>query len=244
MNSMVCTIGPSHATYISHEIIGIVNVNADLRKQLVAVEGTAAPSKIVSAIQSTGRDAILRGSGKSNSNDPWPLTSIQNDGLLISCSTGAAVSILETHAPGIPNPVRGLARMVRISPKLTIVDLTVRGLSPGTYYATIRQNGDISRGAASTGGVWQGGDADEEPSGNLGEMKVDKSGNGSVLLDRPVEISELIGRSFVVSQRKEGLVGDDKDTVCGVIARSAGVWENDKTVSPVCMRIRCMLADF
>jgi len=180
-----------------------------LQKQLVAVEGTAAPSKIVSAIQSTGRDAILRGSGKSNS---------------------AAVSILETHAPGVPNPVRGLARMVQISPKLTIIDLTVRGLSPGTYYATIRQNGDISRGAASTGGVWQGGDADEEPRGNVGEVKVDKSGNGSVLLDRPVEIWELIGRSFVVSQTKEGFARNDEDTVCGVIARSAGVWENDKTV--------------
>jgi hypothetical protein len=33
----------------------------------VSIEGSAAPSAIVEAIQSTGRDAILRGSGKSNS---------------------------------------------------------------------------------------------------------------------------------------------------------------------------------
>jgi hypothetical protein len=33
----------------------------------VSVEGTAAPSAIVEAIQATGRDAVLRGSGKSDS---------------------------------------------------------------------------------------------------------------------------------------------------------------------------------
>ena len=40
---------------------------ANLKEQLVSVEGTAAPSAIVDALQASGRDAILRGSGKSNS---------------------------------------------------------------------------------------------------------------------------------------------------------------------------------
>jgi copper chaperone for superoxide dismutase len=47
--------------------IGIRKVTANLKDQLVSIEGTAAPSAIVEAIQSTGRDAILRGSGKSDS---------------------------------------------------------------------------------------------------------------------------------------------------------------------------------
>lgn len=47
--------------------VGIQKVTANLKEQLVSVEGNAAPSAIVEAIQSTGRDAILRGSGKSNS---------------------------------------------------------------------------------------------------------------------------------------------------------------------------------
>jgi copper chaperone CopZ len=47
--------------------IGIHKVSANLKDQLVSVEGTAPPSAIVEAIQSTGRDAILRGSGKSDS---------------------------------------------------------------------------------------------------------------------------------------------------------------------------------
>lgn len=46
---------------------GIEKITADLKEQLVSIEGSAAPSAIVEAIQSTGRDAILRGSGKSNS---------------------------------------------------------------------------------------------------------------------------------------------------------------------------------
>jgi copper chaperone for superoxide dismutase len=42
-------------------------VEAKLEDQLVLVEGTAAPSSIVAAIQDTGRDAIIRGSGLSDS---------------------------------------------------------------------------------------------------------------------------------------------------------------------------------
>lgn len=45
---------------------GINKVDARLKDQLVFIEGTAPPSSIVSAIQATGRDAILRGSGSSN----------------------------------------------------------------------------------------------------------------------------------------------------------------------------------
>lgn len=50
---------------------GIKKVDANLKDQLIFIEGTAPPSSIVSAIQDTGRDAILRGSGTTNST---PLT--------------------------------------------------------------------------------------------------------------------------------------------------------------------------
>lgn len=46
---------------------GIKKVDANLKDQLIFIEGTAPPSSIVSAIQNTGRDAILRGSGTTNS---------------------------------------------------------------------------------------------------------------------------------------------------------------------------------
>ncbi|KAK2628479.1 hypothetical protein QTJ16_001582 [Diplocarpon rosae] len=199
-----------------HKLSGIEKVEANLKDQLVTITGTAAPSAIVAAIQSTGRDAILRGAGGSNS---------------------AAVCILETHSATVSEKVRGLARMVQVSPNLTLIDLSIRGLSPGSYWATVRETGDISDGAISTRGIWS--DAKDldggtiKPRGFLGMVQVGKDGTGSVFLDKPVQIWEMIGRGMVVSKQQGGKVKfekNDEDTLVGVIARSAGVWDNDKTV--------------
>lgn len=152
---------------------------------------------------------------------------------------GSAVCILETHSNTVSNKIRGLARMVQVSPNMTLVDLTINGLSPGKYWATIRQAGDISQGAASTGGIWDslktkvlGPDSPgKHARGIFGSVDVDDKGRGSVFLDRPVAIWELIGRSMVVSQTTEGpFRREDDNTLVGVIARSAGVWDNDKMV--------------
>lgn len=179
---------------------------------MVFIEGTASPSAIVSAIESTGRDAILRGSGKSNT---------------------AGVCILETHAD-VKDPVKGLARMVEVSSGLTLIDLTIKGLTPGIYHATIRERGDISQGAISTGGIWEAlktAAGFKKARGSFGEIKVGKDGKGNAFLDKPFAIWEVIGRSMVVSKEAEGsFTQNDPDTLVGVIARSAGVWDNDKTV--------------
>ena len=194
-------------------MLGVTKVEADLKNQLVLIEGTASPSSIVSAIESTGRDAILRGSGKSNS---------------------AGVCILETHSTQVSDKVRGLARMVEVSSGLTLVDLTIKGLPPGKYHATVRETGDISQGAASTGGIWEaiksiGGFGQDR--GDFGSIDVGQDGRGSAFLDRSVSIWELIGRSMVVSKERAGpFIREDPNTLVGVIARSAGVWDNDKVV--------------
>jgi len=195
------------------KLSGIQKVEANLKDQLVTIEGTAAPSAIVAAIQSTGRDAILRGTGGSNS---------------------AAVCILETHSNTVSDKVRGLARMVQVAPNLTLIDLTIRGLSPGSYWATVRETGDISNGAISTRGIWTDRkEGDRKPRGFLGTVQVGKDGIGSVFLDKPIQIWEMIGRGMVVSKQHEGqgkYEKNDEDTLVGVVARSAGVWDNDKTV--------------
>lgn len=193
---------------------GISDVSADLKAQLVSVTGNAAPSAIVAAIQETGRDAILRGSGKGES---------------------AAVCILETHSSAVKDHVRGLIRMVQVGPAMTILDMTLRGVSPGTYNVTVRESGNISEGAKSTGGIWDLLQAKKEQpprtaKGIFGTIEVGKSGLGSVFLDKPVHIWEMIGRSIVVSKKTESFDKEDPDTLVGVIARSAGVWDNDKTV--------------
>lgn len=155
-------------------------------------------------------------------------------GLIALEPTGAAVCILETFSDAVPDRVRGLARMVQVSPNMTLIDLTIRGLKPGNYWATVRETGDISQGAASTGGIWT--DAQEgalKPRGVFGTVQVGRDGIGSVFLDKPVQIWELIGRALVMSKQHEGegkFEKDDENTLVGVIARSAGVWDNDKTV--------------
>lgn len=210
-----------------HKLQGISKVEANLKDQLVLVEGTAAPSTIVKAIQSTGKDAILRGSGAANS---------------------AAVSILESfyepqngdsrEAPGTKRNVRGLARMVQLSPTLTLVDLAVSGVSAGSYRATIREYGDLKDGATSTGPVW--GSASSEASnasvgeakGFLGTIDVDQDGQGSGFLTHPFQVWEVIGHAMVFTRQDDaaGSLKNDEDTLTGIVARSAGIWENDKTV--------------
>lgn len=124
--------------------------------------------------------------------------------------------------------------MVQVSPSLTVIDLTLRGLRPGTYWATVRETGDISNGAISTGGIWT--DSKEgalRPRGIFGTVTVAKDGVGSVFFDKPIQIWEMIGRGMVISEQHEGegkFKKNDEDTLVGVIARSAGVWDNDKTV--------------
>jgi copper chaperone for superoxide dismutase len=189
-------------------------VQASLRDQLISITGTAAPSSIVAAIEATGRDAILRGSGKAES---------------------AAVCILETHSSAVKDGVRGLIRMVQVSPTMTLVDMTLKGVSPGSYNVSVRESGDISQGAASTGRIWdlvqaQQASPPRAAKGVFGTIEVSQSGKGSLFLDKPIQIWEMIGRSVVVSRKKDWFDKEDPDTLVGVIARSAGVWDNDKTV--------------
>lgn len=134
--------------------------------------------------------------------------------------------------------MRGLARMVEVSRTVTLVDLTLRGVAPGTYRATIREYGDLKDGASSTGPAWRGdltAGSDEAKSlvrGDLGTLEVGPDGRGAVFLDRPFQVWEVIGHAFVVTRQEEGgaPLRNDEHTVVGVIARSAGMWDNDKTV--------------
>lgn len=147
------------------------------------------------------------------------------------------MSILETYVEkarttqeGTDREVRGLARMVEVGSGRTLVDLTIRGVSPGTYNASIREYGNLAEGASSTGPVWQGGQT-HQPKGVLGTVTVDKSGRGSAFVDHGFHVWEVIGHAMVLTRQKEDKVlQNDENTVVGVIARSAGVWDNDKTV--------------
>lgn len=197
---------------------GISKFDINLESNLVTTEGSIPPSEIVRAIQSTGKDAIIRGTGRPNS---------------------AAVCILESFdKKDIKQPVKGLARIVSVGPTDLFIDLTVNGLPKGTYYPSIRVSGNLSEGPLSTGDLFY--DLDKvnvtDPSSvsttinALGASIHDTSDElyaGQSYLHANLEINDLIGRSIVLSKLKDKVA---PDSLCGIIARSAGAWENDKQV--------------
>lgn len=200
---------------------GLQSLDINLSDELIAVTGTIAPSQVIKTMRSIGKDAIVRGAGNGDGGS-------------------AAVAILESHhladiqKGASASPVLGLARIVSVGPRKTLFDLTLASPSggavtkalnrPGIYHAAIRNSGDISRGALSTGGIFK----------SLGSIQVSaseddggKTISGQSFVTRDLDISELIGRSVTVSTHET----DVNDTsLVGVIARSAGVWQNDKTV--------------
>jgi copper chaperone for superoxide dismutase len=102
--------------------------------------------------------------------------------------------------------------MVEVAPSMTIVDLSIRGLSPGTYHATVRESGDISEGPESTGAIWEAVQAKKAGTpcrGIFGTVEVGKGGVGAVFLDKPIHIWEMIGRSIVVARQQDGKVSVD-----------------------------------
>lgn len=194
---------------------GIQDTSFSISNQLLTTTATTPPSDIISMIQSTGRPAILRGSGNANS---------------------AAVCILETPPPVKPpstpesSPVRGLARLIELADRVTLLDVTLAGLPKGTYVASLRETGDISKGAHSMGDVFTGLEANQK--GELGTLEVDVNGRGSYVGEVSWRVWEMVGRGIRVQRTDNGDGGanDDSGLVMGVVARSAGLWENEKVV--------------
>lgn len=200
------------------DVRGLEKLEVDLASQTVTAIGCVPPSELVKAIQQTGKDAIIRGTGKPNS---------------------AAVCILESFDPkDVSHPVKGLARIVAVSDNDVYVDLTVNGLPRGTYYPLIRRSGDLSEGAFSTGSVFHAFapievDLPSDVSSKINSLGAFEAAASSSLyssqafLQAKLRVLDLIGRSMILSQIKDEI---SSDALCGVIARSAGAWENDKTV--------------
>ena len=95
--------------------------------------------------------------------------------------------------------------------------------------ASIRQTGDISRGVKSMGSVFTGLEGNKK--GELGILEVDTSGRGALIGEVDWRVWEIVGRGIMVRKiGDEESNADEGSVVMGVVARSAGVWENEKTV--------------
>ncbi|KAI4181707.1 MAG: hypothetical protein L6R41_006447 [Letrouitia leprolyta] len=223
---------------------GISSTSFSIPSRLVTVISTSPPSTLISTIQSTGRDAILRGSGNPDSAavcilEIPPSSSIPPSERLAppsgSTPTSSSPPPPTTSTSKYDSPVRGLARLIQLSEQLTLLDLTLTSLPKGRYSVSVRKTGDITRGSASLGPVYTGEDENQKRDGRLGVIEVDEEGRGNLVGEVSWRIWELVGRGMCVKRVNGEGVGDgegegEKQEVVGVVARSAGVWENEKVV--------------
>ena len=80
------------------------------------------------------------------------------------------------------------------------------------------------------GTLWRGDGGDKE--GVLGHVVIDSEGKGSIVGEVGWTVADMVGRGFLVqkvSGTKQAHSSGD-EAVVGVVARSAGIWENEKTV--------------
>jgi copper chaperone for superoxide dismutase len=122
------------------------------------------------------------------------------------------VCILDYNRQDSPHQdVRGLARIVQLpsNPPRTFVEITIASYIPGQYDIVVRETGNLTHGIKSAG----------QPIRVLGSVQVDERGWGEWSGEvEDLQVWEVLGHALSVGQ------------VAGVVARSAGVWENVKKV--------------
>jgi len=109
----------------------------------------------------------------------------------------------------------------------------------GKYALTVRKSGDISNIPSSIGAIYPIGrfqhekkTVDDEKESNC-TVDVGEDGKGSAFLDMQIGLQDLIGRSILLTSQVEQAgreIKNDENTLIGVIARSAGLWDNEKTI--------------
>ncbi|KAJ2800294.1 copper chaperone [Coemansia furcata] len=198
---MTCPSCVGDINSVLGKVHGVDKIDISLDDKQVMVEGTASPSSILKAIKDTGRSAVVRGTGSSSGGN-----------------IGAAVCIFEEGSAMGTSATRGLARFVQIDKTTCFVDITVSGISDGAHGIAIHECGDLSQVPESCGGVWNPRKVKFNP-------LVVKDGWGDLAFETDgFQVWEIIGRSMVINAGSEGGV------LAGVVARSAGLFENDKQV--------------
>lgn len=132
-----------------------------------------------------------------------------------------------------------------------VVDGVIDGLKPGLHGIHIHECGDISNGCESLGKHFNprnsphGGpndDINRRHAGDLGNIEADKNGRATFrFMDKIISVYDIIGRSIVVTENADDLGrgnserslidgGTGARLACGIIARSAGIFQNFKKI--------------
>lgn len=200
----------------------IKNVAINLEKQTVILETSLPTHEIVQLIEATGKKALVTGVGAAGSQ---------------IANLGSAVAIMHEGNPS--SRVRGITRIVQSTMATSIIDGTLDGLSPNAAHRLgIHEYGDISDGCNSCGDIF---DVVNDTFGNhklsncrygdLGYIHSDSSGRSTFRIESErIKVWNIIGRSMVVSSKCENDPPSWTKLACGIIARSAGLFENVKRI--------------
>ncbi|KAL1548184.1 copper chaperone for superoxide dismutase, chloroplastic/cytosolic-like [Salvia divinorum] len=182
---------------------GVKKVDVDLTNQVVRVLGNPPVKILTKALDQTGRTARLIGQGLP-------------DEFLVSAA------VAEFKGPSI----YGVVRLAQVNMELARIEANFSGFPPGRHGWSINQFGDLTKGATSTGKIFNPLKDDKEPLGNLGILEVDEKGEVFYSgVKEKLRVADIIGRSIAVYGSEDK---SDEGIAAAVIARSAGVGENYK----------------
>uniref|UniRef100_F6Y0R2 Superoxide dismutase copper chaperone n=1 Tax=Xenopus tropicalis TaxID=8364 RepID=F6Y0R2_XENTR len=181
------------------DVKGVKEFSINMESKSVLVETTLLAEEVHKLLETTGRKAVLMGMG-----------TVQSKNL------GAAVAMMSGEGS-----IQGVVRFIQTSENTCIIEGTLDGLSPGLHGIHVHEFGDISNGCESCGEHYN---PHRNSHGGPGED------------DR---VYDIIGRSLVVDEGEDDLghgchplskiTGNSgRRLASGIIARSAGLFENDK----------------
>jgi copper chaperone for superoxide dismutase len=147
--------------------------------------------------------------------------------------------------------VLGLARWIQATPDRCLIDISVSGTIPGLHGVAVNEYGDIEQGWLTTGQHYNPYDnsthqenGTSQSSGIIGNIHVVANGTGSLYVENShLRVSDIIGRGLVIygnsfnQEEQKHLSGSSSNPtimgegiLAGVIARSAGLFENKKRI--------------
>lgn len=189
--------------------VGSVEINKKLGSLIVETEKTPW-NEIQSKIESTGRRAVLTGFGGQSCVSIIDTGKSALKGVVRICAVSSEK--IEDHNSVIQNFDHNSG---------SVIDGVIDGLEANQKYRfNIHECGDLSQGCLSVGNVFKPSEAEAKI------IESDDSGRLSFrILDKFLNIPDLIGRSVVISK-----ADNDERLACGIIARSAGIFENSKKI--------------
>ncbi|XP_048590406.1 copper chaperone for superoxide dismutase [Nematostella vectensis] len=225
---MTCEKCVNKVKQVLDGVQGVSSYSVDLGEQCVIVDTVLPSGQVQEMLEKTELKTILRGHGAGRAGKT-------------AQHLGAAVAMIDCEK------VQGLTRFVQVSGDNCIIDGTIDGLTPGNHGFHIHEFGDFSNGCTSTGAHFNptnnqhGAREDEERHvGDLGNIIANQNGRATFRFeDKTVKVWDIIGRAIVVHADEDDLgrgghelsksTGNSGARVgCGIIARSAGLFQNTK----------------